>query len=119
MDFFSFFLTIVSGLVYTFASLPLISDPNYLKSVRFFKLLPLNAAFITLFVVKFIFINEMLVNLKDFNAWCLFLAEILPGFGKRSILLFALMSPSSSIGQTVDPFGNYEIETPTIKSKKE
>ena len=119
MNFFSFLLTIVSGLIYTLASLPLISDPNYLKSSRFFKILPLSAAFIILFLVKFIFINEMLVNLNDFNAWCLFLAEILPGFGKRSILLFALMAPSTTIGQAVDPFGNYEIEKPAIKSKKE
>jgi hypothetical protein len=119
MNFISFLLTLTSGSIYTLISLPLITDPLYLKSARFFKLLPLLAAFLTLFLVKFIFVNDMLTNLTDFNAWCLLLAEILPGFGKRFILLFALLSPSTLIGQAVDPFSFNEIEKSPSKSKKE
>lgn len=118
MSFLSFFLTIASGSIYTLVSLPLIADPLYLKSARFFKLSPLLFAFLTLILVKFLFVNEMLSNLTDFGAWCLFLAEITPGFGKRFILLAGLMAPGTLIGQAVDPMANYEIEKP-IKSKKE
>lgn len=118
MSFLSFFLTVASGSIYTLVSLPLISDPLYLKSSRLLKLAPLLFAFLTLLLVKFFFINEMLSNLSDFSAWCSFLAEILPGFGKRVILLLGLMAPGTIIGQVVDPMANYEIEKP-IKSKKE
>lgn len=117
MNSISFLLTILSGSIYTIASLPLISNPSYLQSSRFLKILPLIFAFLILLFVKFVYTNEMLSNFYNFSAWCLFLAEILPGFGKRSILLFALLSPATAIGQAIDPFFNNETDKP--KTKKE
>lgn len=117
MNFIAFLLSLISGSVYTLASLLIISDPNYLKLSRSTKILPLLVAFLTLLVVKFVFTNAMLTNLNNFNSWCLFLADIVPGFGKRVILLYGLMTPSSSIGQAIDPYA--QDATEKNKTKKE
>jgi len=80
-----FFLSVLCGAIYTSASLRIISGGT-ITSLRFLLL----TALLGLLVIKFIFVNEMLVNWSNTEAWCSFLAEVIPGLGKRSILLLAL-----------------------------
>ena len=98
-----FILTMVGGLTYTLFSLLLITDGSYLKTGnRFIKLSPLLAAFLLLLSVKCIWSPLRLGNKMDL---CKLASEILPGLGKRLILLFGLLSGNSNcIGKAICPF---------------
>lgn len=109
LSFIEFFLTLASGITYILATIPIVTDANYLKTGRIIKLSPLFVAVAVLLSLKFV---------SSFNpaAICLFLAEIIPGLGKRLILLYALASgPSTPLGQALCPFD----EEVVVKAKKD
>jgi hypothetical protein len=58
------------------------------KLMRFLLL----SAVLGLLMIKFVCVNEMLApsNLSNTTAWCSFLAECIPGLGKRTLLLVGL-----------------------------
>ncbi len=104
-----FFLTMIGGFVYTLTSLPIVFNQHYLNGNRLIKLLPLLIAFTLLLALKLGSGNPANLYIS--------LSEILPGFGKRVILLFGLLSGNGNcIGRAVNPFC---METAQTKPKRE
>lgn len=109
-----FSLTMIGGLIYTLATLPIITDPTYLKGNRLIKLLPLISALGLLLTVK-VWGHPAPLSSANF---CILVAEILPGLGKRVILLVGLVSGSANwIGRAVCPFALDESEPVKNKNK--
>lgn len=107
-----FILMLASGITYILATIPIVCDSDYLKSGRIIKIFPLFFALITLLLIK---LGSMDLE-YDSRSFCLFLADIIPGLGKRIILLYALATGSSTtLGRALCPF---EVEL-AVKSKKD
>lgn len=82
----------IASMTYIFTGLKLISNPSFLSGSRFGKLMPLIAAFVALNLVKFFDTNAMLQHLDDKAAWSIFFAEVIPGSGKRFIIIYGLLN---------------------------